>query len=123
MAIGVLIWDSTKEISDLTLHVRGLERVRRQNMEQSVMRHKGRGQAPCKRVRGVHEATTLAPTEAPLVVGLSRSTPTTRPSCAAAGSVLDRSCYTPPNTATLQILGLAIVPTMTSVGAVLSTLL
>ena len=36
-------------------------------MEQSVMRHKGRGQAPCKRVRGVHEATTLAPTEAPLV--------------------------------------------------------
>ena len=31
------------------------------------MRHRGRGQALCKRARGVREATTLAPTEAPLV--------------------------------------------------------
>ena len=31
------------------------------------MRHRGRGQAPCKRVRGVHEATTIAPTESPRV--------------------------------------------------------
>ena len=39
--------------------------------------------------------------------GLSRSTPTARPSCEAAGSILDHSCYTSPSTATLQILELA----------------
>ena len=44
---------------------------------------------------------------------LSRSTPTAQPSCEAAGSILDRSCYTSVSTATLQILGLA-VPTMTT---------
>ena len=70
-----------------------------------------------RRMRGVREAAPLAPAELPRLRTQDRHPPL------GAGSVLDRSCYTPPNTATLQILGLAIVPTMTSVGAVLSTLL
>ena len=46
--------------------------------------------------------------------GLSRSTPTTRPSCEAAGSILDRSCCTCPIRTAIQIPALAIVPTMTT---------
>ena len=45
---------------------------------------------------------------------LSRSTPTAQPSCEAAGSILDRSCYTSVSTATLQNLRLAIAPLMTT---------
>ena len=46
--------------------------------------------------------------------GLSRSTPTARPSFDAAGSILERSSYTSLSTATLQNLRLAIAPLMTT---------